>query len=120
MATENPYQSPAIPAELFEPEWPAAGVFSDGQYLVLHHTSRLPPVCLKTRLPADTHIAAELVGGLPNDDSVPPSRRRWYGDKVYAIEVPLSNKALGRANMLRLAGNILAVLCLLSLIAALA
>lgn len=75
MASENPYQSPSIPAEVLAPEWPVAGVFSDGHYLVLHHASTLPPLCIKTGLPAETHVMADLVGGLPNDGSVPATRR---------------------------------------------
>ena len=108
MASENPYQSPAIPAELLQPEWPAAGVFSDGHYLVLHHTSTLPPICVKTGLPAEIHVPADLVGGLPNDDSVPATRRKWYGDNVYTIQVPLSYMALRLLDRVRAAGLIVA------------
>ncbi len=101
MDTGNPYQSPAVPAELLEPEWPTSGVYRDGHYLVLHHTSRLPPICLKTNLPAVTEIPANLVGGLPNDGSIPATRRKWYGDKVYVVQVPLSAQALRRAAWIR-------------------
>ncbi len=112
MDSENPYLSPAIPAELLEPPWPESGAFRDGSYLVLHHSTLLPPICLKTGLPAETTILAELSGGLSNDDSAPATRKKWYGDKIYAIQVPMSHKAMRRAKRIRAAGLIMAAIML--------
>src|SRR3954470_9082332 len=115
MDTINPYQSPSIPAELLEPQWPAGGAYRDGSYLVLHHASTLPPICVKTGRPAETEQELELIGGLPNDGSVPASGKKWYGDKVYSIRLPLSHRAVHRAALMQRAGLSLAVLLLLTL-----
>ena len=97
MSPVNPYESPILPAEVPEPQWPAGGAYVDGQYLVLHHASSLPPICVKSGLPAELEQEYELIGGLPNDDSVAPTRQRWLGDKVYAIRLPLTKRVVWRA-----------------------
>ena len=57
MSPLNPYEPPTIPAEVLEPPWPAGGAYSDGQYLVLHHATVLPPICVKTGRPAELEQA---------------------------------------------------------------
>jgi hypothetical protein len=112
----NPYESPTIAAEVLGPEWPASGCYRDGKYVVLHHTSLLPPICVKTGAQAETSQAYELLGGLPNDGSVPATRKRWYGENVYAIRIPLCNRAVRRAKLTNLAGIIVAIVMLLMLL----
>lgn len=111
----NPYEPPTIPAEVLEPEWPCGGCYRDGKYLVMHHASALPPICVRTGRPAETEQEHELTGGLPNDGSVPAARKRWYGDKVYLIRVPLSKRAVRQGELLEIAGIVTASLMLLAL-----
>jgi hypothetical protein len=110
----NPYEPPSIPAEVLEPQWPAGGAYSDGSYLVLHHASTLPPICVKTGRPAETEQDYELVGGI-NDGSVPESQLRWYGEKVYTIRLPLSQVAVSRARWMHVFGVGLAIAMLAGL-----
>jgi hypothetical protein len=94
MSSPNPYEPPVLPAEVLEPPWPSGGAYRDGAYLVLHHASTLPPICIKSGRPAETQQEYELAGGLPNDGSAPSARKRWYGDKVYVIQLPLTARAV--------------------------
>jgi len=118
MLSVNPYESPAIPAELLEPEWPATGVYRDGAYLVMHHEATLPPICIKTGKPAEVEQTIELVGGLPNDRSVREAGRKLLGDKVYRIQAPLSRRAVDRARWMHRAFLVAAVISVSALIAA--
>jgi hypothetical protein len=110
MSPLNPYEPPLLPAEVPEPQWPAGGAYSDGQYLVLHHASSLPPICVKSGQPAELEQDYELIGGLPNDGSVPATRERWLGDKIYAIRLPLTRRVVWRAKLMNAAGVSLGVL----------
>jgi hypothetical protein len=111
----NPYEPPIIPAEILEPEWPTSGCYRDGRFLVLHHASPLPPICIKTGQPAETEQEYELFGGLPNDGSVPATRKRWLCDKIYAIRIPLTQRAVRRAKLLNVVGITTASMMLLAL-----
>lgn len=117
MLSLNPYEPPIIPAEVLEPQWPAGGAYCDGQYLVLHHATTLPPICVKTGQPAELEQDYELIGGLPNDGSVPASRERWLGDKVYAIRLPLTRRIVRRAALMHGSGISLGVLMFAALLA---
>jgi hypothetical protein len=110
MSPVNPYEPPSLPAEVLEPPWPAGGAYSDGQHLVLHHASPLPPICVKSGLPAELEQDYELIGGLPNDDSVPATRHRWLGDKAYTIRLPLTRRVVRRARLMHAGGISLGVL----------
>jgi hypothetical protein len=110
MSPLNPYEPPNIPAEVPEPQWPSGGAYSDGHYLVLHHASSLPPICVKSGLPAELEQEYELLGGLPNDGSVPATRERWLGDKTYAIRLPLTKRVAWRAKLMHVGGISLGVL----------
>lgn len=116
MTPLNPYEPPTIPAEVLEPQWPAGGVYSDGQYLVLHHASSLPPICVKSGRPAELEQDYELLGGLPNDGSVPATRERWLGDKVYAIRLPLTRRVVWWSKLMHAGGISLGVLMFAGLI----
>jgi hypothetical protein len=52
----NPYAPPSIPDPLLKPD-PGIGVWRDGSLLVVHRDAMLPPICVKTGLPA-----AEWIG----------------------------------------------------------
>jgi hypothetical protein len=90
----NPYEPPTIPAEPLEIPWPEEGVYRDRGYIVLHHRTKLPPICVRTGLPADVEQWQDLVGGTPNDGSIPPTGRGWFTGKYYNISVPLSSQAV--------------------------
>jgi hypothetical protein len=117
MSPLNPYEPPILPAEVLEPQWPAGGAYCDAQYLVLHHASSLPPICVKSGRPAELEQDYELIGGLPNDGSVPASRERWLGDKVYTIRLPLTRRVVSRARWMHFGGISLGVLILVGLLA---
>lgn len=117
MSPLNPYEPPTIPAEVLEPPWPAGGAYSDGQYLVLHHATNLPPICVKTGRPAELEQDYELIGGLPNDGSVPATRERWLGDKVYAIRLPLTRRVVRWAKWMHAGGITLGILTVAVLLA---
>ena len=110
MSSLNPYESPILPAEVLEPQWPAGGAYCDGHYLVLHHASSLPPICIKSGLPAELEQDYELVGGLPNDESIPATRQRWLGDKIYSIRLPLCRRVVWQSKLMNTAGISLGVL----------
>ena len=63
MMSLNPYEPPALPAELLELPWPPPGAYRDGTYLVVHHQATLPPICVRTGHVAETWRSYELVGG---------------------------------------------------------
>lgn len=116
MLIENPYRSPVIPAEAVAQEWPPTGVFCDGPYLVLHHAAALPPLCVKTGRSAELQQPFELVGGLPNDDSVQATRHKWLAGPVYEIVLPLSHQALHRARLAQRAGLGVGLISLVGLV----
>jgi MFS family permease len=66
MTTEpNPYQSPVADAEVIESPFAAgaasgAGVWREGQLLVMHKMAQLPNVCLRTGEAADRRVTRKL------------------------------------------------------------
>lgn len=116
MPFDNPYEPPAIPAEVLEPEWPTTGVYRDRSFVVMHYAAKMPPICVRTGKPADKVRPLELVGGMPNDGSVPATGKKWYGDKYYRIEVPLHGNAVLHNLLLRRLGYGMAFVCLLGLL----
>lgn len=118
MMSLNPYEPPALPAEMLELPWPPPGAYRDGRYLVVHHQATLPPICVRTGQVAETWRSYELVGGHPNDGSVPPTRKKWFGDRVYTIVVPLSNRSVRREQFFRRTAFLLTAVLLPALVAA--
>lgn len=91
MAYDNPYESPSIPAGMLEPEWPTEGVFRDGNLLVLKAGTPLPPLCVRTGLPADANLSVSLLCRGANDKSVTPSIRSFWSGVQYSLDIPVSS-----------------------------
>jgi hypothetical protein len=90
----NPYESPQIPAG-DEPQdeeatvaWPATGAFRYYQTLVWHTGTPLPPVCVRTGLPADTTLVLTMRPLIDDDGSIHAAYE--FKPKLYEVVLPIN------------------------------